>query len=54
MPAGGGGAGAPTVGIKPADTGIESAHVRAIVITNRFMDVSFEVLSMQDFLHQIL
>ena len=35
------GAGAPTDGISPAKAEEERAHVRAIVIRNRFMEVSF-------------
>jgi hypothetical protein len=39
-PLGGAGCGAPTVGINAADTGIESAQVKAIVMTTRFHGVS--------------
>jgi hypothetical protein len=42
------------MGISPAKAEDERIHARAIVIRNRFMDVSpLRVLAMQDFLHQI-
>jgi hypothetical protein len=49
----GGGNGAPPDGISPAKAEDERTHARAIVIRDRFMDVSPLSLAMQDFLHQI-
>jgi hypothetical protein len=48
------GAGAPTVGMSPANAETERTHVKATVIRNLFIDVApFETKTMQSFLHGV-
>jgi hypothetical protein len=49
---GGGGAGEPLIGMSPAKAETESTQVMAIAAKKRFMLVSFEALTMQEFLHR--
>jgi hypothetical protein len=50
---GGGSSALPPVGMLPAKIGVESAHISASAIVNRFMEVApFEVKKMPKFLHK--
>jgi len=50
---GGGGSDLPQAGISPAKIEVESAHMSASAIANRFMDFApFEVEKMPKFLHK--
>ena len=50
---GGGGSDLPVVGISPAKIEVDSAHISASAIANRFMDVApFEVEKMPKFLYR--
>ena len=49
----GGGSAKPPVGMLPAKIEVDSAHMSASAIANRFMDVApFEVEKMPKFLHK--